>query len=134
MVLTNLPLRSTIHKLDLFGRMALWAIKLSEYGIQYKPRLAKKEQVLADFLAEIPQLETCPNGLNWWTLSVDRTSRQIGAGISLQLNSPGGDKIEQVVRLGFRASNNESEYVAILARIELAGVISANKLIIPSDS
>ena len=50
-VLTNLPLRSTIHKLDLSGRMARWVIELSEYGIQYKPRLAKKGQVLADFLA-----------------------------------------------------------------------------------
>ena len=58
-VLTNLPLRSTIHKLDLSGRMARWAVELSEYGIQYKPRLAKKGHVLADFLAEIPQIETC---------------------------------------------------------------------------
>ena len=50
-VLTNLPLRSTIHKPDLSGRMARWAIELSEYGIQYKTRLAKKGQVLVDFLA-----------------------------------------------------------------------------------
>ena len=28
-VLTNLPLRSTIHKLDLSGRMARWAVELS---------------------------------------------------------------------------------------------------------
>ena len=41
-VLTDLPLRSTIHKPDLSGRMAQWAIELSEFGIQYKPRLAKK--------------------------------------------------------------------------------------------
>ena len=52
-VLTNLPLRSTIHKLDLSGRMARWVIELSKYGIQYKPRLVQKGQVLADFLAEI---------------------------------------------------------------------------------
>ena len=58
-VLTNLPLRSTIHKPDLSGKMARWALELSEYGIQYKPRLAKKGQVLADFLVEIPQTETC---------------------------------------------------------------------------
>ena len=42
MVLTKLPLQSIINKPDLSGRMALWAIELSEYGIQYKPRLAKK--------------------------------------------------------------------------------------------
>ena len=37
-VLTDLPLRSTLHKLDFSGRMARWAIELSEYDIQYKPR------------------------------------------------------------------------------------------------
>ena len=41
-VLTDLPLQSTIHKLVLSGRMARWAIELSEFGIQYKLRLAKK--------------------------------------------------------------------------------------------
>ena len=60
-VLTDLPLRGTIHKPNLSGRMARWAMELSEYGIQYKPRLSKKGQVLADFLVEIPQPNTCPN-------------------------------------------------------------------------
>ena len=41
-VLTDLPLLSTINKPDLSGRMARWAIELSEFGIQYKLRLAKK--------------------------------------------------------------------------------------------
>ena len=64
-VLTNLPLRSTIHKLDLSGRMARWAIELSEFGIQFKTRLALKGQVLADFLAEIPQQEMVPDSSGW---------------------------------------------------------------------
>ena len=53
-VLTDLQLCGTIHKPDLSGRMARWAMELSEYGIQYKPRLSKKGQVLANFLAELP--------------------------------------------------------------------------------
>ena len=44
-VLTDIPLRSTIHKPDMSGRMALRAMELSEYSIQYKPRLSKKGQV-----------------------------------------------------------------------------------------
>ena len=60
-VLTNLPLRGTIHKPDLSGLMARCVMELSEYGIQYKPRLSKKGQVLADFLAELPQPNTLPN-------------------------------------------------------------------------
>ena len=97
MVLTNLPLRSTIHKPDLSRRKASWAVELSEYSIQYKPRLANKGQVLADFLAEMPQPETCSDYLNWWTLSVDGASRTTGAGIGLQLKSSSRDKIKQAI-------------------------------------
>ena len=64
-VLTDLPLWGTIHKQDMSGRMARWVMELSEYSIQYKPRLSKKGQVLADFLAEIPQPNTCPNEKGW---------------------------------------------------------------------
>ena len=92
-VLTDLPLRGTIHKPDLSGRMACWAMELSEYGIQYKPRLSKKGQVLADFLAEISQPDASPNKTGRWTLCVDGASRQTGAGIGLQLTSPTGERV-----------------------------------------
>ena len=36
--------------------------------------------------------------------------------------------------MGFSASNNESEYEAILARIELAAAMSTDRLLIQSDS
>ena len=133
-VLTNLPLRSTIHKPDLSKRMARWAVELSEYGIQYKPRLSKKGQVLVDFIAELPQSETYPDNLDWWTFNIDEASRQSGAGIGLQLRTPSGDKIEQAIRLKFSAYNNESEYEAILAGLELAAALSADRLLIRSDS
>ena len=64
-VLTNLPLRSTIHRLDLSGWMARWVIELSEFVIQYKPRLVLKGQILADFLVEIPQQEMKSNSSDW---------------------------------------------------------------------
>ena len=54
-VLMNQPLRSILHKLNLSGRMLRWAIELSKYGINYQPRLAIKEHVMADFIAEVPQ-------------------------------------------------------------------------------
>ena len=105
---------ATIHKSDLSGRMARWAMELSEYGIQYKPRLSKKGQVLDDFLVEISQTNTCPNEMGWWILCVDGASRQSGAGIGLQLTSPIGERIEQAVFLGFSASNNKSKYEAMM--------------------
>ena len=65
---------------------------------------------------------------------MDTASRQTGADIGLQLKSPGGDKIEQAIRLGFYSSNNKAEYEAILAGIELATALLDDKLIIRSDS
>ena len=64
---------------------------------------------------------------------MDGVSLQTGARVSLQLNALIGEKIEQAIRLDFLASNNETEYEAILARIEVAKSISPEKLIIPSD-
>ena len=33
-------------------RIALWAIELSEFDVQYRPRTAVKGQIVADFIAE----------------------------------------------------------------------------------
>ena len=133
-VFTDLPLRGTIHKPDLSRRMARWAMELSEYRIQYKPRLSKKGQVLVDFLTKLPQPNTRPNSEGWWTLCVDRASRQSGVGIGLQLTSLVGERIEQAVRLGVDASNNESEYEALIAGVDLALAVGVDSILIHSDS
>ena len=64
---------------------------------------------------------------------MDGASRQTRAGIG-QLTSSIGENIEQAVRLGFNASNNESEYEAMIAGLELAIAIGADSLLIRSDS
>ena len=66
--------------------------------------------------------------MGWWTLSVDGASRQTGAGIGLQLTSPTGERIEQVVRLGFSATNNESEYEAMVVELDFTLAMGADNL------
>ena len=39
-----------MSKPNAVGRMAQWAIKLSQFKIEYMPRLAIKAQLLADFI------------------------------------------------------------------------------------
>ena len=51
---------------------------------------------------------------------MDGASRQTGVGVSLQLRAPTGERVEQAIRLDFPASNNETEYEAILVGINLA--------------
>ncbi|RVW83328.1 Transposon Tf2-12 polyprotein [Vitis vinifera] len=48
--------------------------------------------------------------------------------------SPTGEHLEQAIRLGFSASNNEAEYEAILSGLDLALALSVSKLRIYSDS
>ena len=55
-------------------------------------------------------------------------------GVGLQLKAPIGERVEQVIRLDFPASNNETEFEAILVGIDLAQSLSSVKLLIRSYS
>ena len=70
----------------------------------------------------------------WWILNVDDSYQKTGAGVGLRLKAPIGERIEHAKRLDFLVSNNETEYEAILARINLTTSVSSNKIIIRSDS
>nr|CAN74048.1 hypothetical protein VITISV_017189 [Vitis vinifera] len=136
-VLTDQPLRNILHKPDLTGRMLQWAIELSEFGIEFQPRLSMKGQVMADFVLEYsrrPSQHHQSSEQEWWTLRVDGASRSSGSGVGLLLQSPTGEHLEQAIRLGFSASNNEAEYEAILSGLDLALALSVSKLRIYSDS
>ncbi|KAL6340194.1 hypothetical protein AAG906_040630 [Vitis piasezkii] len=108
-----------------------------EYGIEYQSRLSLKGQVIVDFIVELPKKQTHPIdhfGEQWWTLHVDGSSRVFGSGVGLVLQSPTVELIEQAIRLNFSTSNNEAEYEAMLAGLDLALMLAATKLEIRSDS
>ena len=65
---------------------------------------------------------------------MDGASRQMGAGLGLQLKAPTGEVIEQAIRLSFHASKNEVEYEAIIAGLDLAISMSLEKIVIRNDS
>ena len=57
------------------GRMALWAIELSEFDIQYRPQTVMKGQAVADFIAEYTQSEgQGVDGLKQWIIHTDGSS------------------------------------------------------------
>ena len=72
--------------------------------------------MLADFLIELtPELEQdlkLPS--DNWILHVDGSSSARGSGIGVHLQSPTGELLQQSFRLGFKASNNEAEYEALI--------------------
>ncbi|RVX00271.1 hypothetical protein CK203_026646 [Vitis vinifera] len=92
---------------------------------------------MADFVLEYsrrPNQHHESSEQEWWTLRVDGASRSSGSGVGLLLQSPTGEHLEQAIRLGFSASNNEAEYEAILSGLDLALALSVSKLRIYSDS
>ena len=109
------PMKQVLHKPETSGRLMKWAIELSEFDIRYKPKNAIKGQVLADFVMEFTSVEPAKNtqtmtDLPIWRLSVDGAANAQGSRAGLILTSPEGIDIEDALKFGFQASNNEAEY------------------------
>ena len=133
------PMKQGLHKPEASGRLMKWAIELSEFDIIYKPKTAIKGQVLADFVMEFTSAELTENGqtmpdLPIWKLSVNKAANSQGSGAGLILTSPEGIDIEYALRFGFQASNNEAEYEAIIAGLNLAHSMEVDQLEVCSDS
>jgi hypothetical protein len=146
-VLTSLPLKALFRSSDFSGRISKWGAHLGAYDVRYKPRTSIKGQVLADFIAEfapeksdLPTIEEHPKDVerilekNGWTLYVDGVANSRGSGLGIVLISPEGELLEQAVRLGFGASNNEAEYEALLHGLRAAKRLGADLLTIHCDS
>ena len=61
-VVTSFPIKLVLHKPEVSGRLAKWAVELGEYDMIFRPAMVIKSQVRADFGAEfspalLPALE-----------------------------------------------------------------------------
>ncbi|XP_057427450.1 uncharacterized protein LOC130720771 [Lotus japonicus] len=132
-VKTDFPLRQVLQKPDLAGRMVSWAVELSEFGIVFEKKGQVKAQVLADFVNEMsPEVKVSEEVE--WILSVDGSSNLNGSGAGVVLEGPGGVIIEQSLKFDFKESNNQAEYEAIIAGINLAIEMNVHCLVIKTDS
>ena len=137
-VLTEYPLQLLLKRSDFTGRIAKWGTRLGSFDIRYRPRSSVKGQVLADFIAEftpkndgkvIYNAEIRP-----WKVFVDGASNAMGAGAGIVIITPEGIQLEHSFRLGFKASNNEAKYEALLAGLMAVLHLGAKDLKIYSDS
>ena len=136
---TEYPMKQVLHKPEVSKRLMKWAIELSEFDIRYKPKTAIKGQILADFVMEFAPVELAEpaqsgDDLPIWKLSVDGASNAQGSGAGLILTSPEGIDIEYALRFGFHASNNEAEYEAVIAGLNLPHSLEVDQLEVHSDS
>ena len=84
--------------------------------------------------AELAEATQATSDLPIWRLSADGATNAQGSGAGLILTSPEGIDIEYALRFGFRASNNEAEYEAIIAGLNLAHSMEVDQLEVCSDS
>ena len=136
---TEYPMKQVLHKLETSRRLMKWVIELSEFNIRYKPKTVIKGQVLANFVMEFTSAEPTENtqapiDLPIWKLYVDGATNAQGSGAGLILTSPEGIDIEYALRFGFQASNNEAEYEAVIAGLNLAHSLEIDQLEVYSDS
>ena len=97
-VLMDQPLKRAMSSPEATERIALWAIELSEFDIQYRLRTAIKGQVMADFIAEYTQLEgKGAEGLRQWSIHTDGSSNQHAGGASVVIHTLDRDKIECMI-------------------------------------
>lgn len=132
-VLSNQPLEKALHKLDPTDRLLKWAIVLSEFDIEYRPHTTIKAQALADFIVKMTYANAFEPG-GTWQIAADGSAAQTRVWTGVEMTSPEGDIFEYVVRFSFKASNNEAEYEATLAGINLSIAADAKKILMMPDS
>jgi ribonuclease HI len=125
-----------MQKLDLSGSLANWAIELGQFDLEFIPRNAVKGQALADFLVEftnMPEIEE-PNMEQKWVVYVDGSSTKKKGGAGIVLFTPDGEELSNFLRLEFKTTNNEAEYEAVVAGLELVMELGADSVEMWSDS
>ncbi|XP_071919058.1 uncharacterized protein [Coffea arabica] len=140
---TDQPFRQILSCFKAFEHFTKWTVELGKYDIyyesHYESRKAIKAQALADFLAEFTfdeNKEVTPDSVEpqQWILHIDDSSNSKSSRTGLLLEDPQGELCSYVLRFDFFASNNETEYKAVIARLQLACNLGARHILVNSDS
>ncbi|GJZ91538.1 reverse transcriptase domain-containing protein [Tanacetum coccineum] len=140
-VITDQPIKQILSRPENTGRMLKWKFELEAFDITYRPRTSIRGQILADFIAEKPNEEGPSEEVQAkeaipepWTLFTDGSSCLEGSGAGLILTSPEGEEFTYALRFEFDASNNEAEYEALVAGLQIAEQMGVKNLIAKVDS
>jgi len=130
-VRTDYLIFKILYKPDLAEHMIGSSIELSEFDIRYEPRGAIKSQCLADFSAKLTPQQDLSTG---WTLYVDGSSNKMTCASGVFLEGPGDLILEQALKREFKVTNNQVEYEAIHAGLNLAYDTGVHEVTCKNDS
>ena len=84
--------------------MVQWAIKLSQFDIEYHPRTAIKAQVLADFIAKFifSDEDSLTNKAERWTIQTDGSLAQRMGGVGVVITTLDEEILKYGVQLKSR--------------------------------
>ena len=120
------------------GKIANWGTHLGSFDIRYRPRSLVKGSVLANFVVEFSSMRemevVCHKEVHPWKVFMDGAFSAMGAGAGIVIITSEGIRLEHSFRLGFRASNNEAEYEALLAGLRAILDLGAREVKVYSDS
>ncbi|KAK0574861.1 hypothetical protein LWI29_030216 [Acer saccharum] len=136
-VLTNQPLRQVLQKPELTGRLTKWAMEISEFDIQFRPRTSVKGQAVADFIAEHSNPEVfslSTERVCRWEMFVDGSSNRHGSGAGIIILTPDRILTQTALRFDFRATNNVAEYEALVTGLRIILSMGAEHVTVYSDS
>ena len=100
--------------------------------MRYEPKTVIKAQALADFLIEMVNEEEAVDLK--WMLYIDGGFNSKGSGASVILDKARDIVIELSLKFDFPISNNQAEYEALIAGLQLASDVGATQFMIYSDS
>ena len=114
---------------------------MSEFDIIFKPRSAIKAQTIADFIAEFAndsggeeilgypgEITSAIEEEHVWEIYVDGSSNLHGSGAGVIIIDPDKVKLCYALQFGFKASNNEAEYEAMIAGLRMSKALGAKKV------
>jgi hypothetical protein len=104
--------------------------------LSYAPRKAIKSQVLADFLAEWTDTQLPPVQLQaeLWTMYFDGSLMKTRAGAGFLFISPLRVHMRYIIRHHFPASNNVTDYEALVTGPRIAVELGVRCLDVRGDS
>ena len=122
MVVSSFPLGEIIKIREVTGRIAKWSVELMSETLTYAPRKAIKSQDLVDFVVEWTdsQLPPAQFQAELWTMYFDGSLMKTGARAGLLFISPLGIHMRYVIRIHFAASNNITEFEALVNGLKIA--------------